>query len=294
VFLTDTPGVFLTNPHPQPCRPQDMEETRAYMSQRLALILALEHLAVEAESLEVRSAVADLYMESLRLNANDTNGLRYGFPIALLRVNRDDDAYCFCRYWLTKTDEEDRQRRVSSNEGDWIYPREKDSRYKDIFAECGNAEETIELRSLVSLAIIKMRLVAVHEARAKAIDAMASSDVAIGKEELEKERLRIMGSAEVEQTLSDQRRQLDKVLDLIHRRNEYLIPALLYPDPLMEMNTMNVPRSGTPEEARAMLPYCHSVWKAIPGTDDYLEGRLGTSEPDYLPRRPRMFIHSLH
>jgi hypothetical protein len=269
-----------------------MEETREYMSQRLALILALEYFAIEAESLEVRTDVADMYMESLRLNANDTNGLRYGFPIALLRINRDDDAYCFCRYWLTKTAEEDRQRRVSSNEGDWIYPREKDSRYKDIFAECGNAEETIELRSLVSLAIIKMRLVAVHEARKKAIDAISPQ---VSAEERENKRRRIMGSysAEHEQTLSDQRRQLDKVLDLIHSQNQYLIPALLYPDPLMELGFPAVVRSGTPGEARTMLPYCHSVWIAIPGADDYLEGRLGTSEPDYMPRRPRIMVHFL-
>jgi hypothetical protein len=254
------------------------------------LILALEHLAAEAESLEVRTLIADLYGESLRLNAEDPNGLRYGFPIALLRINRDDDAYCFCKYWLTKTDEEDRRRRASSKEGDWIYPREKDARYKDIFKECENAEDKIELRSLVSLAIIKMRLVAVYEARKKVLDEMSAQ---LSADELETERRRIMGSAEHEHALSDQRRQLDKVLDLIHSRNQYLIPALLYPDPLMELSGPNAPRSGSPDEARAMLPYCHSVWSAIPGAADYLEGRLGTSEPDYLPRRPTIMINFL-
>lgn len=112
---------------------QDAEETWEYWHQRLELMLALEHLAAEAESLEVRTIIADLYMESLRLSANDPNGLRYGFHIALLHINRDDDAYYFCKFWLTKSDEEDRQGRVWSKEGDWIYPREEDSRDKDNF-----------------------------------------------------------------------------------------------------------------------------------------------------------------
>jgi hypothetical protein len=61
------------------------------MRQRCTLISAYENLALEAETV-AWTVVADLLMESLRLKLEDNMGMRFCFPIALLRANRDDDA----------------------------------------------------------------------------------------------------------------------------------------------------------------------------------------------------------
>lgn len=254
-----------------------MLETRAYMKERMTLIFKLSCLARETQTEEAWTLVAEHYLECLRLSMNDSNGLRFALPFVLLRLNRDDDAYCFCRHWLTKEARGgDRRRHRSSKEGDWIYPRQKDCRYLDIFAECENVEQG-DLSSLLALAAIKMRLVAVFDARERELERISSSTSSLaqtGTEEADIVRRSIMGTVEQERTLADQRRQLDQLLDAVHRRNDDVLPGILDPGPLIAQGT----QPFLPE-ALMLLPYVSDVWKSIPGACSYLSRRLDTSSP---------------
>jgi hypothetical protein len=102
-------------------------------------------------------------------------------------------------------------------------------------------------------------------------------------------RRQVMGSVELEQMLSDQRRQLDQLLDIIHRRNKIMIPVLLNPGPMLSQRRPTQVDDGTPSEARALIEYTVNVWTTIPGASDYLTRRLGTRTPSYLPDLRHVF-----
>jgi hypothetical protein len=253
------------------------------MRQRMAMITKLTDLAHESQTKEAWTLVAGHYQECLRLNLSDNNGLRFEFPFVLLRLNRDDDAYCFCRYWVTYDDwDDERGTHSSSNEGDWIYPKQEGCHYLDVFKDCAEVNDGGNLWALLAFAVIKMRLVAVFEARTRTLDASHSSRARQGEAELEKMRLEIMGTVEHEQLLSDQGRQLDQLLDLIDGHNKIMVPALLRPGPLSSQPRPSSFMHGSPEEARLMLPHVIDVWSSIPGASRYLTRRLGTSTPSYL------------
>ena len=75
-------------------------------------------------------------------------------------MNRDDDAYSFCRYWMRENLEREAEH-ATSHEGDWLHPREEGCRFLDIFAECPEVTpKCMDLPFLVIILIIKMRLVA--------------------------------------------------------------------------------------------------------------------------------------
>jgi hypothetical protein len=262
-----------------------MLETRGYMKERMTLIYKLSCHARESKTEEAWSLVAEHYLECLRLSMNDNNGLRFALPFVLLRLNREDDAYCFCRYWIFKMNHEresDRRLHRESNEGDWIYPKQENCRYFDIFAECENIEDHSDLSSLIALAAIKMRLVAVFDARIEELERISSSTSSLTQPwegETEKVRRSIMGTVEQERTLADQRRQLDKLLDLVHRRNDTVLAAILHPAPIIALGAQPFYRHGTSSETLMLLPYITDVWLSIPGACGYLALRLGNSAP---------------
>lgn len=247
----------------------------------MALISKLTDLALKTQTLEAWTLVAEHYQECLRLNLSDNNGLRFAFPFVLLRLNRDDDAYCFCRYWITYDDwDDERGTHSSSSEGDWIYPKEEGCRYLDVFKDCEEVKDRGDLWSLLAFAVIKMRLVAVFESRTKTFEAASASR---GGVEPERMRREIMGPVEHEQLLSAQGEQLDQLLDLVDGHNKFMVPALLHPGPLSSLGPPASYSHGSPAEARMMLPYVLDVWNSIPGASLYLARRLGTSTPSYLP-----------
>jgi hypothetical protein len=255
------------------------------MRQRMALISKLTELAHENQTKLAWTLVAEQYQECLRLNLRDNNGLRFAFPFVLLRLNRDDDAYCFCRYWTTYDDwDDEHETHSSSNEGDWIYPKQEGCRYLDILKDCEAVKDRSDLWSLLAFAVIKMRLVAVFEERTKAFEAASASHSSAGQGGIEVENIRreIMGTVEKEQLLADQGRQLDQLLDLIDGHNTCMVPALLHPGPLFTRPPPSSYSNGSPSQARMMLPYVIDVWNSIPGASRYLARRLGTSTPSYL------------
>jgi hypothetical protein len=82
-----------------------LHETRDYMRARLALVNEICNLSFELETVELWENVLGHYQDMLRLCFRDNLGLRYRFPYFLLSLNRDDDAYCFVRYWMKDFDQ---------------------------------------------------------------------------------------------------------------------------------------------------------------------------------------------
>lgn len=153
-----------------------MPDTRSYIRARTALFKKQQAIAEQIQTHDAWTAVFDHHLGMLRLCAFDQTGLRLATPFLLLRLNRDDDAYCFCRHWLKSNPlipgiENTRER-------DWIYPREENSRFRDITQEGGEQGLSClcDISSLVALAVIKMRLVAMYDALMQNVEAFAATN----------------------------------------------------------------------------------------------------------------------
>jgi hypothetical protein len=230
-------------------------DTRDYMRARMRLSQSQEVLAKKAKTVEAWNLVSNHLLEMLRLCSGDNNGLRFILPFILLRVNRDDDAYCFCRYWILQGINEEEVDYSETKEGDWIYPRQENARFLDICKECGPEAlgRYSALSTILSLAVIKMRLVA------------ASTDPEVQGE---------------------QRRQLDQLLENLQANNASILPALVNPSPLLSQASPQFYSPGSPEEAYFTLTQGDVVelWNDIPGAKEVLIQRLGTSTPSYPTR----------
>lgn len=252
-----------------------MPDTRSYIRARTALFKKQQAIAEQIQTHDAWTAVFDHHLGMLRLCAFDQTGLRLATPFLLLRLNRDDDAYCFCRHWLKSNPlipgiENTRER-------DWIYPREENSRFRDITQEGGEQGLSClcDISSLVALAVIKMRLVAMYDALMQNV--ATNSSQLLGPDEQEEVRRYIVGSPDHEQKLADQRR----LLELLHERNASIVPALLHPEPLLRLPNPSTYSAGARSEARMVLDFALDVWRDIPGSDSILQARFGTSTPSY-------------
>ena len=242
-------------------------ETRDYMRARIKVAnLIYEEFAYELETVELWEKVLMHYQEMLRLCSSDNMGLRYRFPFLLLYLNRDDDAYAFCRYW-TNSDEdgsyEARERiHKNSKEGEWIYPREEGCRYNDFFAECPSADnEYASLPMLVAVCIVKLRLVAAFD-------------------EKKKRRVTQDESPEHVQTIESNRRQIHALMNRIHANNPTMLPSILNPMPLKSQGLSPYQSPGHPSEAASVLNDCNRAFVRVPGAADILLARFGPN-PTY-------------
>lgn len=237
-------------------------ETRDYMRARLKVAdLIYDEFAYEQETVELWEKVLMHYQEMLRLCSRDNMGLRYRFPFILLYLNRDDDAYAFCRYWLNEDDDQGRTHE-DSREGEWIYPREVGCRYNDFFAECPSADEKYAcLPMLVAVSIVKLRLVAAFD-------------------EQKKRGVTLDESFEHIQTIESNRRQIQAVMDRIHANNPAMLPSILNPMPLKSQGLPSFHSPGHPSEAAFVLNDCNRVFARVPGAEELLRARFGPS-PTY-------------
>jgi len=58
------------------------------------------NVASEVQTRNAWSLVLNHHLELLRLFGSRNKLLRWPTPFLLLFLDRDDDAYCFCRHWL--------------------------------------------------------------------------------------------------------------------------------------------------------------------------------------------------
>ena len=239
-------------------------ETRDYMIERFALAERIYHLAYWEETVELWEKVLGHYQELMRLSSSDNLGVRYKFPFVLLYLNRDDDAYSFCRYWINWDDEdhdEREQKHLESKENDWLYPKEEGCRYLDIFEESPNVNpKDMNLSFLVALCIIKLRLVAAYDAKKQG-----------GANNMSDEE-----SAKIESN----RRQIQRLMDQIHKNNPSMLPSLINPMPLKSQPLPDFHSPGHATEAYLVLNSANRAWIRVPGAEDLLVQRFGRN-PEY-------------
>eukprot|EP01084_Bolivina_argentea_P244037 408921_1 len=239
-----------------------LAETRNYCQARYTLA---EHILVYAECKETQKIYETglaHFMELLRLIHGDNMGLRDQVPFILLKLNRDNDAYNFIKWWDT----------IDPNGTyDW-----------------GNPPQNTKQAFLASLYLIKMRTIL----RLKSVDTQISE--VKNNLKLLKTRENIMitdiihsyltggNKTYVNKLINDQRKHAKKYLCQMLKNNKVFVQSLVNPDPLRQMNPPSGYSQGSGEEAYLVMYRCWRLFDRIPGVKQMIIQKVG-EYPQYKP-----------
>lgn len=224
-------------------------------------------------------------LENLRLGATDNLGSRLRVPFVLLLLNRDDDSYCFIRYWneidsdLNVALEQMYRNSLNTKEGEWIYARERDCRYVDMFEHYSNQELLkVERPFLVAMVIIQLRIVAAHEAAIQSLELALSGTAG---QRIQEVRLAIQEMlVRPDVNVTRLRQQVHRMLDAIHLLNPSMLPALINPRPILDQPPPPRIVRGHPSEIYRTIRECWRCFQQVPGALEMLQERFG-SNPVY-------------
>jgi hypothetical protein len=255
------------------------EATQVYLTVRKDLMKVYMGAAFEPQSKVLYEKALYHALEIQRLDSHKSSEVRYMTPFMLVNLHRDDDAFDFIRCWLN-TDlsrQLDRvavaMRHFASKEGDWIYPREKNCRFLDIFDECPDVDNRdAPLSFLMALLIIKLRIVATYDATHRSI-ALAFDTT--GGERIQEVQESVQEWLVDERlvNIDRQRQQVERLLDVIHRNNPLMLPAFLNPIPYLEPDSKSL--QGHSAEVSKSLIYCLRTFLRVPGVEAMLKQRFG-------------------
>lgn len=268
---------------------RDDHITHRYMVARRQLVESYFHAASAVDVKEVWEKALYHALVQLREAITDPRGMIYVTPFILLNLNRDDEAYDLVRYWVsvycvwtTRPMTEIMSRHVESKEGEFFYPRTKNGRYQDLFEEYPAAvdEQDMLMVFLVTLLIIKLRIVAAYDAACASLDLVFHETT--GGRLIQEVRCTVADMIIDERlvNIDSQRRQIDQLVEIIDRRNPTTLPAILNPLPLISQRQPATDVRGEPSEAYEIVTYSYRCFARIPGARKMLEDRYGPN-PTY-------------
>jgi hypothetical protein len=167
-------------------------------------------------------------------------------------------------------------RHIESQEGEWIYPREENCRFLDIFEECPAVNNPlVPLTFLVGLLIIKCARVATYDATHKSIDLAFEATGGQRIQEAKATVEEMLIDDELVNIDSKQQQLLQRRINVIHRNNPYMLPALLNPLPLASKERTQGYDRGQPSKVKHLIVYFACCFLRVPGTEEMLEQRIG-------------------
>jgi hypothetical protein len=273
--------------------------TFPYVKAKYDLALQLHQPAFEMNASWIWKEVNYEMQECLRLchlhNGPDL-GMRQKFQLFLLNVDRDDDVYSYCRYWIPRetrihsegfADDSDYDHlHIGSKKGDWIYPREEGCRFNDLFEDCPDTDPNeMDNQMLLAVWLVKMKIRCYYSIIPELWAHFTNTELgqSLG-DDLNAVILDFLTGG-VGTGLSMEA-QCDRLGDQLDHNNPSLLPALLNPDPLYSQPLPPIPEEqyvgirGTPLEAFHVLYSCMKCAESIPDLRRWLVGRYGEN-PTY-------------
>ncbi len=237
-----------------------------YMQATYALLNWYWFAALQSDVRMVWEKVMFYVSEHLRLGGPlDIMEARWRAPFFLLSLNRDDDAFSFIRYWaqLGKFVNPVPKAKLiihkNSKEGDWIFPREADCRFSDVSQIPKNKDlQEVELPFLVALLIIKLRIVAAHDAALQSIEKASQG-----------------GESCVRDDIDSQRKQVEQLMDAIDQQNSTMLPAIINLVRVRGEPSATAMLFANPSDAELAFSHSTRCFQRIPGALDLLKKRYG-------------------
>ena len=246
--------------------------TRQYMRARFALVEIL--LLVNTE--EAVSAVLDHLLAMLQLCRGDNMGVRALVPAMYLRLQRDQDAYDFCKWWVTKGQES------NYDWGDKTVPY-LDTKDADVFEDPMPfvRKAMTSLSFVVSITLVKIRLLidlqALQRDKQMALPKLPSEITDKGSVQCTSSI--IQGQREIlerdEQTLNITmlQKHVKQLFEAIKDCNRHFWPALVNPGSNLEARPV-LHGFGDVGEMQIALRYNYNAWAETKGAIWIIEEML--------------------
>lgn len=260
----------------------EIPEARNYCLTRFRLSNILNEVAETYEVRPLLEIIANHRLELMRLIGCDELEQRYVVPFTLLSVNRDDDCYGFVKYWISLIIAGSYSPRMHqrSSRGHWIYLKDQDMT-EDVLDVLKPNAPGIPLPFVAALCIIKLRIIAAHDARVKHFEIFSQSQGGrLLGDSLTHVRAAYVGDQAERKMIQRQEKHLKRYLQLMHRINPSFLPSIVNPRPLMGQEHSCTWTPGTPSEAYGVHYDSHHLFSSIPGALKRFEAVVG-SNPTY-------------
>eukprot|EP01083_Nonionella_stella_P027475 75653_1 len=267
-----------------------LHDPRDYCRAKHALSECIVSLGHNQNSKRLYEIGLSHLMELLRLCHGDNMGVRDEVCFILLKLNRDQDAYNFIKWWQTIDPDGvyDWGDPPPSNEGDWLYL--KNQNILEDLLQITELNQWINLNFLSVLFMIKMRIVykfTVFAAQFKQVQSSLQSVLKVNERNIITNTigLYLTGGHRnyVNQTIKTQTEHADKYLSIMVDRNKIFVQSLLNPQPLRQFSQPTGYSHGSTEEAWLVH---HRSWRAmarIRGAKEMITEKVGEN-PQYTPK----------
>lgn len=171
---------------------------------------------------------------------------------------------------------------LTSRPGDWLYGKVPGGRFKDMskfFPGRDFPQSGAPLVYLVALMIIKMRILAQHDATMAILNVFQNTRFG---SYLPKPLRAILGTFLVypPSCISDQETQLKHLLESIHKRNPSMLPSFVNPGPMKSQPCPQFQSIGGPSEAWFVLNESSRCVARVPGAHERIRSIVGDN-PTY-------------
>eukprot|EP00978_Attheya_sp_CCMP212_P006991 scaffold16341_cov53-Attheya_sp.AAC.4 len=228
--------------------------TRDYMRAQMSLNRMQLYFASMTNLKELWQLGLDNSLELLRLCSSDNSGIRFCVPFLLMNLNRDDDAFAFCKYWIHDSEHERDETRAGmhrdSQKGDWMYERKDGMRFDSMDEWFPSPFHT---RFTLALCLIKIRLISDVSVLRQNVDSFVDT-TGLDDEGVSS----IVGGFVLDEksrnvNLEEERRTVHRLMDVIHGANPTVLPAILNPGPLLRQSPPSYYSPGDPTEAYSLV-----------------------------------------
>lgn len=246
--------------------------TRPYMRVRFALVEVL--LLVNTE--EAVSAALDHLLAMLHLCRGDNMGVRALVPALYLRLQRDQDAYDFCKWWATKAQER------SYDWGDKTMPY-LDTKDADAFEDPTPFihQAMTSLSFAVSITLVKIRLLidlqALQRDKQTALPKLPLETTDQGSVQCTSSIIQAQRETfkqnEEGSTIEVLQKHVKQLFEAVKDRNKHFWPALVKPGSNLEARPV-LHGFGDVGEMQIALRYNYNAWAETKGSIGIIEELL--------------------
>lgn len=250
-------------------------ETRPYMRARFGLVgVLLQHFGSAGGRVHVVQAALDHLLDLLRLCRSDNMGLRDLVPALYVRLNRDQAAYDFLKWYAT----------TGQDSGyDWRdtqlpFLDVKDANVLEPLRGLWTEKPCLELSHAVTVALLKMRVLLDLRAVQNASRTLRGT---VPPEIVDLIRARLVGTVvgsrpqilrgaaeDVAPLVLEMKCQVRQLYRSIDRSNPYFWQSMLVNPAKAIAARPQAYSQGTREEACLMLSYTYAAWVETPGAVD--------------------------